>query len=225
MIEAIVFDFDGVIADSNSVKRETYFIIFSDIKNSRESIEEAIRESPKKTRYEIIESILGKLKERGLVEFENPEEEREIYVQRYGEVSERETIKAREIKGAEKALADLSQKYPLFILTSTIQGGIERVVKERRVDKYFSGVYGADRGDYNKSQILEGMAKRHGFNPEKSVFVGDGRADYECAKHHGMSFVAILNETNDFEIKEDIQYKLRDLNKLSEVVEQIESGI
>ena len=121
MIEAIVFDFDGVIADSNSVKRETYFIIFSDIKNSRESIEEAIRESPKKTRYEIIESILGKLKERGLVEFENPEEEREIYVQRYGEVSERETIKAREIKGAEKALADLSQKYPLFILTSTIQ--------------------------------------------------------------------------------------------------------
>lgn len=224
MIEAIIFDFDGVIVNSNPIKRDAYFVIFSDIKNSRNSVEEAIRENPEKTRYGIIETILKKLKKKGLMEFEDLKAERDKYVQKYGETTERETIKVEEIKGAEQALATLSQKYPLFILTSTIQKSIEKVVRKRRLDKYFEGVYGADSSDYNKPQILEKMAKENSFNPKKAVFVGDGKADYECAKRFEMIFIGIINETNNFKERGDIKYKLDNLERLQKVVMEIEKS-
>jgi len=224
MIEAIIFDFDGVIVDSNPIKRNAYFKIFSHVEGSLESIEEAIKENPKKTRYGIVEAILIKLKERNLIEVDDLDVEKDKYVQKYGETTEEETIKVKEIKGAKKALTNLSEKYSLFILTSTIQENIERIVEARRLNKYFKGVYGANSSDYNKPQILERMAEKHGFNPKKSVFVGDGKADYECALHYNMPFVAILNETNDFSDREDIKWKLNDLGGLPDVIGKIEKN-
>ena len=77
MTEAIIFDFDGVIVNSNPIKKNAFFDIFSHIKNSRKPIEEAIRKNPKKTRYGIIEEILKKLREKSLMEFGDLEAERE----------------------------------------------------------------------------------------------------------------------------------------------------
>tara|TARA_Y100000310_G_scaffold342034_1_gene443432 strand:- start:3765 stop:4445 length:681 start_codon:yes stop_codon:yes gene_type:complete len=225
MIQAIIFDFDGVLVDSNHIKRDAYFKIFSEVSGSKRSIEEAIIENPKKTRYGIIEAILRKLKQRGVVDFSDLESEKERYAQKYAQKTEEETIKTKEISGAEEALKTLSQKYPLFILTSTIQKGIDKIVEDRRLIKYFRGIYGASSSDYDKSRILERIAKEHDFNPEKSVFVGDGKADYECAKYHNMRFVAILNETNDFEQREDIEYKINNLENLDELISEIDSKI
>lgn len=225
MTEAIIFDFDGVIVNSNPIKKNAFFDIFSHIKNSRKPIEEAIRKNPKKTRYGIIEEILKKLREKSLMEFGDLEAERDRYVSMYGETTEKETIKAEEIRGAGQALADLSQKYPLFVLTSTIQESIDKVVKGRRLEKYFKGIYGADSSSYNKLQILERIARKHSFNPKKSVFVGDGKADYECAKHHNMFFIGIINDTNDFETRKEIRYKLYNLEKLPKIIEEIEKKI
>ena len=58
MIEAIIFDFDGVIVDSNKVKRESYFETFSGIRGSERFVEQAIRENLQKTRYGVIEDFL-----------------------------------------------------------------------------------------------------------------------------------------------------------------------
>lgn len=223
MIEAIVFDFDGVIANSNPIKRNSYFIIFSDVKGSKGPVEEAIKENPKKTRYGVIEAILKKLRERGLMQFDDLEVERDRYVSLYGETTERETTRVREIRGAEDALADLSKRYPLFILTSTIQESIDRVIESRNLKKYFRGVYGTNSTDFDKNQTLKRMAREHGFDPRKAVFVGDGKPDYECASYFGIPFIAIVNETNDFAINPDIKYRLQDLTQLVETINRIEA--
>lgn len=218
----IIFDFDGVIVDSNPIKKDTYFITFSQVKGSRKIIEEAIIENPRKTRYGVIEAILKKLKKRGLIQFNNLKDKRDNYVTMYGEITERETIKAEEIKGVERQLSNLSKKYSLFVLTSTIQKSIDKVVNGRGLKKYFKGVYGADSGTQNKPRILKRIIKEHNFDPKEAVFVGDSEADYECAKYFGMTFIGIKNETNDFAARDDVKYKLSDLTKLSETLKEIE---
>lgn len=225
MIEAIIFDFDGVIANSNFIKKDAYQIIFSEIKNSKEFIEKAILENSKKNRFGVIEAILTKLKEKTLINLDNLEIETKRYSQLYGEVTERETITAPEIPGSGQSLLNLSEKYPLFILTATIQESINRVVGRRNLEKYFKAIYGSTENTWNKISILGEMAKRHKFTPKKSVFVGDGEADYECAIHYQMHFIAVLNETNDFEKREGIKYKIRDLKILPEIIDTIDKEL
>ena len=75
--------------------------------------------------------------------------------------------------------------------------------------------------DYDKNQTLERMAREYCFNPRKAIFVGDGKADYECAKHFGIPFIAIVNETNDFATNPDVKYRLKDLTGLAETIKKI----
>ena len=225
MIEAIIFDFDGVIVDSNRIKRGAYFKVFSSIKNSKDFVEESIKENPEKTRYGIIEDILKKLRKRGLMQFNDLKIEKKKYIKRYQELTEEETSNAEGIKGAKRALEQLSQKYPLFILTSTAQESINGVVDARNLRGYFKAVYGAEDKDYNKPETLKKMARRHKFNPKNAVFIGDGKSDYECAKQLNVTFIGIVNDANDFETKKDIAWKLYNLDKLPEIIENIEGNL
>lgn len=218
MIEGIIFDFDGVITQSNYIRKQTYFDILKNIPNSKKVIGETMNEDLRRNRYGIIKVTLQKLKNNDLMEFNSLEQETRKYVNRYNEITEREVSRVPEISGATNTLNAIYKKYALFIITGTIQKSLDIVMRNRKLIKYFKKAYGNYR---NKIEGMEVLLKEQKINPEKSVFVGDGKADYECAKHYNMHFVAVLNETNDFQERRDIQWKLEDLTKLPEIIEKI----
>ena len=47
------FDFDGVLVDSNAVKREAYFSIFAGVDGSRQAVEAACRALPAGDRFDM----------------------------------------------------------------------------------------------------------------------------------------------------------------------------
>lgn len=225
MIAAIIFDFDGVITQSNYIRRNAYYDIFNHVPVSREVIKEivteAIIEDLKRNRYGIIEATLQKLRDKGLMHFQDLRRETEKYVNMYNEVTEREVSRVQEVPGATNALKILSQKYSLFVITGTLQKSLDIVMRNRDLVKYFKKAYGDYRDKIDGIKIL---LQEQGVTPKKLVYVGDGNSDYECAKQFGMIFVGIINETNDFEKKEDIKWKLYDLEKLPEIIGEIEKS-
>lgn len=207
----IFFDFDGVIVDSNPIKKECYFEIFPEY--PREIVEKCL--NSKDNRYGNIRRILKELR--------NNDKELEEYVIRYAISTEDRTILAPEIPGAISSLEKLRNKFQLYIITATNQKSIDRVVKERRLGKYFRGVYGMNGENNSKIEIVKKLIEDKIITNQKGIFVGDGIADKECANYFGFTFIGIINNTNNFNQDSNVKYKLNDLIKLPEIIYKIEN--
>jgi len=225
MIQAIIFDFDGVLVDSNKIRRNTYFDIFPENGKRDEIVEEALKASKTKTRWGLIEDILIRLKENNLIDYNDLEQATKEYVDRYSRITEEKVSQAPEIKGSEESLRRLSEKYPLFIVSGTTQESLDIVINNRNLNSYFKQVLGTKQGQRSKIDLIDSILQRFSLDPKQIVYVGDGKEDLEVAKHYEMDFVGVINEKNGFEDRIDIMYKIRDLENLNELVSEINTKI
>ena len=224
-IKNIIFDFDGVLVDSNEIKKQAFFDIFSDIsdiKNSQNIISE-VHADDKKTRFGLVEEALKKLKNSKLIDYKDLEKEKEKYISKYSNLVEEKIIEGDEIFGAEESLKKLFGIYDLFIVSATPEENLKKIVVGRGLIKYFKEVCGIPQGDFccDKGPCLERMIEEQNIKTSESVFVGDSNQDIICAKGKNITFIGVINDSNDFESRKDIQYKLNDLYDLPQLIRRI----
>ena len=196
MIKAIIFDFDGVLVQSNNIKEGNFFEIFKEFRGSKEIVEEVKNTPPKKNRFELVEEILKKLGKKGLIDIDDLEKETEKYVAKYSEKTEEDVVNAPEVKGTSEALEILHKRFKLFVFSATPDGYLQKITDRRGVTKYFTAVYGS--GDWYKEEALKKIIKENNLRAEDTVFVGDGENDKSAAEYVNMRFIGIINESNDF---------------------------
>jgi len=226
VVKEIIFDFDGVIINSNHIKKESFFKLFPDILNVesilRKVYEEQLGEikKGKVTRLTLIKDFSKKLVEKDLFGPEDIEIQYEKNLKLYSEIVHSSLLKTNEIPGAENALSNLYRKYNLHVLTTTPQENLEEVLKGRGLEKYFKSAYGAGQG--NKIPMLKILIEEQEINAGQSILVGDGKGDYNCAEHYGIPFIGIINNTNDFATNPNVRYRLPDLTRLVETITKLD---
>ena len=176
----IVFDFDGVLVDSNDIKREAYGRIFRGRIESTSVIGEVLFECPEADRFGTIRAILRRF---GSV----TEDDVRRYADLYNEICEREVVGAEEVEGATKTLQILGLKYPLFVNSGTYQAALRRIVQARGWGNHFQGVFGSPA---SKVENLVRIATQQSARPEDLVLVGDSQVDEEAAGVFGCRFIA-----------------------------------
>lgn len=89
--------------------------------------------------------------------------------------------------GLKEALAELSARYPLFVVSNCQKGYIESMYRAAGTGGYFRDklCYG-DTGKY-KADNIKAMISRHHL--KAPVYVGDTQGDLEAAKEAGCAFV------------------------------------
>jgi len=217
----IIFDFDGVLADSNKIKKDAYFDIFREVKGTKKIIDEVLKRNPDDNRYGIINKVLKRLKEEGKVQYEDLKSETQKYAKLYSERTEKGQIEAKEIKGATESLKRLKGRgYRLFLHTSTTDDSMGRVAKERGIGVYFDKIYGSSRG--KKAEVIQIIIKENKLFPERTISVGDSDSELKTAERLGIRFIALANESNDFSERSDLRYVLyADLTKLLDIINKI----
>lgn len=196
MIKCVVFDFDGVLIDSNAVKRKAYFDIFEHLANARDAVSACLAEEREGDRYQVIKSILARLSADGILASNSPIHLAvERYAVKYGEISEAYTVACREIPGASKALIELNKNCPLYVNSATPQIPLRQVVVKRGWGGYFKEVLG---GPVSKSDNLSRIIQREGLGGKSVLFVGDSQRDFAAAQIVGCNFLGIRNADNDF---------------------------
>ena len=215
LIHAVVFDFDGVLVDSNDIKTEAYKYIFKDyIQNSafrEKKIMSLVEKRRGKDRFDIIHFIISELNPSG----SNLDSNGRYYeglCQDYGSYCERRVIEADEIVGAGNALEEL-KNYRLFINSATPDEPLKRALMGRKIASHFEKMLGSSG---SKSENLVQIMNFCKIGPENIVFVGDAESDFLAARDTGCHFIGVENKTNEF--KERLPLSAPDLLKLPELV-------
>ena len=189
MIAAIVFDFDGVLVDSNAIKRNAFFEIFADTPGGAPAIEEVLRTDEELDRFGVIERVLDRL---GL---SGDADSIAAAAARYNEICEAGAGSCPEIRGATPTLRTLAETYPLFVNSATPEEPLRRIVARRGWNGLFRRVLGRPR---TKNENLRVVLHLVGADAQRLLFVGDGPHDLAAATAVGCPFVGVRDDEGIF---------------------------
>ena len=183
-IEAIFWDFDGVIADSVDVKSGAFEEMFAQY---GERILKQVMDHHEQhggiSRVEKIEYYHRHFIGRPL----SPAD-LEAKCSTYAGLVKRKVIAAPLIPGAEAALVSLHQQIPLFIISGTPQEELIEIAEHKNLSRFFKRVLGSP---VHKATHVENLLQEFQLDCAHCFFVGDALTDLNAALQTGTRFIGI----------------------------------
>tara|TARA_Y100001970_G_C14229429_1_gene857694 strand:- start:1264 stop:1881 length:618 start_codon:yes stop_codon:yes gene_type:complete len=195
-----IFDFDGVIVDSNFVKKEAIYksvINYTDIENSKKFVKYFIDNSglprEKKIRHFFPENISLKIKNK------------------YEDILRNKYKNSNLIPGVVSFIDKLKKNNKdILIMSGGDPKEIKSILKIRKIDHYFNHVYGGP------------LTKEENFkisNPKKPIiFFGDSKHDYLVSLIFNLDFIFVYGYTNQLNWNEFI-----DTNKCKDIIKDFDN--
>lgn len=209
-MKAVVFDMDGVIADTEKFHTEAKQQILSeyDIEISDDELKDRFAGTPS-------EQMFSQLFDENNIE-DGPQatadRKREIY---------HELIEGNvdEIPGVADLIEDLSSSYPLILASSSAPRNIKMILETTNLEKFFQEKISAkENGIKGKPapDIYRDAAKRLDVDPEDCVAVEDSKNGAKSARRAGMNVIGykLDNEDVDLTIENFEELDQRKLEKL-----------
>ena len=213
MLDAIIFDFDGVICESVEVKTEAFRKLFRDHPEHLERIIEFHTANGGMSRYEKFRVIY-----QDFLKCELTAEKSQELGRRFSEYSYDLVVKSEFVKGAHEFLNKYHRKLALFIASGTPQEEMAAIAKGRNLDRFFKGVYGSPR---TKDALITTILCQGNFAAGKVVFVGDSINDYTGAQRAGVRFIGRVHaQFPDSFQGVHIERQIADLTELDEWVQK-----
>ncbi|MBI4823538.1 MAG: HAD family hydrolase [Nitrospirae bacterium] len=189
MLKAVIFDFDGVLAESVNIKTEAFRRLFE--KEGAETVNKIVAyhlEHGGVSRFEKFRYIYKEILRRLL-----PEEEFERLCKRFKELVLEGVMTAPEVDGASECLKRLHGKVKLFIVSGTPEEEMRLIAKVRNIEHFFDGIYGSPE---TKTELVRKVLSTYNLKADEVVFIGDAMTDYDAAKETGTGFIArAISET------------------------------
>ena len=136
--DAAVFDFDGTLVDSATVKRDAFFAIFPDTEQHRAIVARVLTDDPDGSRHRVIPRMIELMRAGPLAIGPSPN----ALIERYGEVSEAAVRRAAELPGASVILAALAPSMQLHVCSNTPRETVRAHVAARGWSGHFCTVEG-----------------------------------------------------------------------------------
>ena len=184
-LQAVFFDFDGVILDSVHVKTHAFSLMFRPFgaEIEKKVIEYHISNGGI-SRFEKFKYFYEKFLKQTI-----SEEKKLELSDRFSALVVQEVLKSPFIEGALETLEQLRQIHiPMFVVSGTPHEEIQDIVQKRHLAHYFIEVHGSPR---KKEKIIHDIIARYRFEPERSLFIGDSIGDYYGAVANGVQFLGI----------------------------------
>jgi len=187
--DALVFDFDGVIADSVEVKTKAFVKLFEKY-DSEIQQKIAIHHSQhggmtrvEKIRY-YYNAFIGKTLDNEILA---------ALCDEFSELVVDKVVAASEIQGVKDFLDFCNSTALCFIDSATPDAEIVKIVSRRGLRKYFYEILGSGK---SKADNLTYILEKYQIEPRRCLFFGDAASDYNAARERGVDFVGILPDSD-----------------------------
>jgi len=180
--DAILFDFDGVLAESADIKTRAFMSIYNSygptvvnavIAHHKDNEGISRVDKIRHCHHEILGIAL------------DPEALDDV-AQRYSEMVEDAVVAADWVPGARDFLDSFRDRLPMSIISGTPQEELRRITAKRGMDHYFVSVRGSPP---RKEPIIDELVSAGGWSADRVLFVGDAMTDYRAAHTTGLHFI------------------------------------
>ncbi len=181
--ETIVFDYDGVLSDTNQAKAEVFRSVFSQFSQEIQTyVYNHHLQNLGTSRHIKVPHYLS-------VALERPpsnQETQELFKQLETVMSDA-MIKTPLSEGINNALELLKNK-SLFVISGTPQDDLRVVMTAKKIDHYFKELLGSPQKKYDHLMQIKIC---YNLDFSKAIFVGDGIEDFSAAKAANILFLGV----------------------------------
>jgi HAD superfamily hydrolase (TIGR01549 family) len=178
---AIIFDCDGVLFDSNTLKTEAFREVLADY--PQEIVEQFIvyhQTNGGISRYVKLRKFFTDFLQTSV-----DENKVEDLIREFGNSCQRLYQKAALTPGCLQILETISSQIPLYVASGSDENELRQVFSWRNLDKYFQGIYGSPK---TKQACVSEILLKVGSN-QRILLVGDAESDWRAASSTGINFV------------------------------------
>ena len=191
LYKCLIYDFDGVICDSVKIKTEAFESLYSSYGNE---VVKKVRE------YHLLNGGISRFEKfkffsESILNQEISKVELEILGKKFSEIVLNKIISAPLNPGVIEFIEFNISNSLQFICSGTPQEEMTHIIKEKRLGKYFNGVFGSPD---SKSKIINYILSKYEFDPNQVLFFGDAMTDYNAAKETSIDFIGIQNMDTNF---------------------------
>lgn len=206
-IKVIVFDFDGVLVESNEIKHQAFKKVFSRYLEYEQKLWDYHFDHPAVPRLEkfkyVVKNIIG-------LDGESAKKEVELLLKDFEELVDQAVINCEYVVGAEEFLNFFVDKIPMYIASATPKDSLLKILQARGLDVFFKKSYGAP---INKAKVLNEIICAESVEASDVLFIGDSPTDLSAALEAGTLFYGRMS---DYELsasycKENLKEILNDL--------------
>jgi phosphoglycolate phosphatase len=178
MLKAIIFDFDGTVADTF----DTIVAI-----SNRLALEFGYKQAAPEE-IEQIRNLSSReiIRQSGVSIFKLPFILRKLKNELNNEIS-----RLNPLPGIDEALSELKmQGYRLGIITSNDRENVMLFMEKNKLQELFDFIY-SGANIFGKSRVINRFLKQANLTPEEVIYVGDETRDIEAAKRSQIKMIAV----------------------------------
>ena len=166
----LIFDFDGVLAESNEIRFNGFRRLFQEYPLSQ--VEELVAYAKANggvSRYEKIRYFFQEVRGEPIME-----ERVQVLAARFSDLVRQEVVDAEPVKGSVEFLKQNVSRFNFALVSGSDQTELRMVCRERGIDRYFERILGSPvKKKDNLAQLLEDL----GWKTNETVYIGDSNND------------------------------------------------
>ena len=177
-ISAILFDFDGVLAESVEIKTRAFAALYEGY--GPDVVREVVA-------YHLLHGGISrheKIRYYQTVILDQPETDKEIeeLALRFADMSAALVIESDWVPGARAMLEAEYRRRQLFVVSGTPEVELRSIIDKRGMAHFFDGVYGSPS---TKVSIINQIIETYKLESEEVVMIGDSMTDYNAVAEYG----------------------------------------
>jgi len=208
----LIFDFDGVLAESNEIRFNGFHQLFESFpKHQVDQLVSYARANGGVSRYEKIRYFFEEIRGESV----SAKKVNKLASQ-FSNLVRQKVIDSEPVKGSLKFLEENCSKYNFALVSGSDQAELRVICHEKKIDHFFKVILGSPiKKEDNIARLLDDLE----WKLDETVYIGDSNNDLEASWSNNIDFIGRdsgLVDWTSFKVS-----RILDLSELEEILSKI----